>query len=216
MGYLDNETITVDAILTKKGRELISRGDGSFKITQFALGDDEINYNLYNVNHPSGTASFGEAIEAMPIIEAFPDETQILKYKLVTLPRGTERLPALSIGSSNIELNLGESKIINPTTLNFINSTESSYTATLSDSRILSKFESTTPQLTDVLSINTTVGTSISKTVTGTSFNLKATTSTALFGGSQNFIQGSLIIVGNDSGARLSIPLIVKRIRFSA
>jgi len=59
MGYLDNSIVTVDAILTKKGRELLARGDGSFKITQFALADDEIDYTLYNPLHPSGSAFYG-------------------------------------------------------------------------------------------------------------------------------------------------------------
>jgi hypothetical protein len=95
MGYLSNQSITVDAILTKKGRELLARGDGSFKITQFALSDDEIDYTLYNPNHPSGSAFYGEAIQNMPLLEAFPDETQIMKYKLVTLPRGTSKMPVL-------------------------------------------------------------------------------------------------------------------------
>ncbi len=89
MAYLNNSVVTVDAILTKKGRELLARGDGSFRPTQFALSDDEIDYTLYNVTHPSGSSYYGEAIENMPLLEAFPDETQIMKYKLVTLPRGT-------------------------------------------------------------------------------------------------------------------------------
>ena len=63
MGYLDNTTITVDAVLTKKGREALARQDGSFKITQFALADDEIDYTLYNENHPNGSAYSDEAIE---------------------------------------------------------------------------------------------------------------------------------------------------------
>jgi len=54
MGYLSNAVVTVDAILTKKGRELLARGDGSFKITQFALADDEVDYTLYNPDHVSG------------------------------------------------------------------------------------------------------------------------------------------------------------------
>ena len=58
MGYLNNSIITVDAILTKKGRELLAKGDGSFKITQFALSDDEIDYTLYNPTHPSGSAFY--------------------------------------------------------------------------------------------------------------------------------------------------------------
>ena len=55
MGYLNNSIVTVDAVLTKKGRELLAKGDGSFKITQFALADDEIDYTLYNPTHPSGS-----------------------------------------------------------------------------------------------------------------------------------------------------------------
>jgi len=78
MGYLNNTVITVDAILTKKGREALARNDGSFRITQFALSDDEIDYTLYNPNHPSGSAFYGEAIEGMPLLEAFPDDQQIM------------------------------------------------------------------------------------------------------------------------------------------
>ena len=81
MGFLDGRVVTTDCILTKKGRELLAKNDGSFKITQFALSDDEVDYTLYNPNHPSGSAFAGEAIEAMPLIEALPDETQMLKYK---------------------------------------------------------------------------------------------------------------------------------------
>ena len=83
MGYLSNQVVTVDAILTKKGRELLARGDGSFKITQFALADDEIDYTLYNPNHPSGSAYYGEAIDNMPLLEAFPQENQMMKYNLL-------------------------------------------------------------------------------------------------------------------------------------
>jgi len=59
MGYLNNTVITVDAILTTKGRQLLAKNDGSFKITQFALSDDEINYTLYNPSHPSVSAYYG-------------------------------------------------------------------------------------------------------------------------------------------------------------
>ena len=92
MGYLNNQVITIDAILTTKDRELLARNDGTFRITQFALSDDEIDYTLYNPTHPSGSAYYGEAIENLPLLEAFPSETQIMKYKLVTLPRGTAKL----------------------------------------------------------------------------------------------------------------------------
>ena len=78
MGYLDNTSITVDAILTMKGRELLARNDGSFNITQFALGDDEIDYTLFNENHPNGTQYAAEAIENMPLIEAIPNGQNML------------------------------------------------------------------------------------------------------------------------------------------
>ena len=109
MAYLDNAEITVDAILTKKGRELLARGDGSFNITQFALSDDEIDYGLWNPNHPNGSAFSGEAIENMPIIEAFPDENQIMRNKLVSLPRGTTKMPIITFGTAKITINVGGS-----------------------------------------------------------------------------------------------------------
>ena len=125
MGYLNNITVTVDAILTKKGRELLARNDGSFQITQFSLADDEIDYTLYNPNHPSGSAFYGEAIENMPVIEAFPDETQIMKYKLLTLPRGTAKLPVLELGFTTITLKQGASLSLTPTPSKVCNVLES-------------------------------------------------------------------------------------------
>ena len=100
MGYLNNQVVTVDAILTKKGRELLAQNDGSFRITQFALADDEIDYTLYNPTNPQGSAYYGEAIDNLPLLEAFADESQIMKYKLATLPRGTAVLPVLDLGYS--------------------------------------------------------------------------------------------------------------------
>ena len=101
MGYLDNTSITVDAILTKKGRELLAQGGiGAFNITQFALADDEIDYTLFNENHPNGTQYSGEAIENMPVTEAIPDENNVMRYKLVTLAEGTSVIPFISIDGS--------------------------------------------------------------------------------------------------------------------
>lgn len=105
MGYLDNSTITVDAILTKKGRELLAMGRGTangFQITQFALADDEIDYDLWNPAHPLGSAYYGTVIEHMPITEAVPDETQSMKYKLITLPKGVTDIPTLRSSVSQL------------------------------------------------------------------------------------------------------------------
>ena len=181
MGYLDNSIVTVDAILTKKGRELLARGDGSFKITQFALSDDEIDYTLYNPTHPLGSQFYGQAIENLPLLEAFPDETQIMKYKLTTLPRGTARLPILDVGYTSIRLKQGASLAITPQTLNYLGSSQTfetgGYVATIADARVLSTFNGVginTPEA-ERLNSTTTLGTNVSKTVIGTSINLTAT-----------------------------------------
>jgi len=79
MGFLDNSTVTVDAILTKKGREILSRG-GNFNITKFALSDEEIDYTLYDVTHPNGTDSYGGVIENMSLLEAAPNRTDFNSF----------------------------------------------------------------------------------------------------------------------------------------
>jgi hypothetical protein len=217
MGYLNNNTVIVDAILTKKGRELLARNDGSFRITQFSLADDEIDYTLYNPNHPSGSAFYGEAIENMPILEAFPDETQIMKYKLLTLPRGTAKLPVLEIGYTTITLKQGASLSITPQTLNYLGTDStfeaSGYTATIGDSRTLSKFEGVGVNTTNASQLNstTTIGTNVSRTIIGTTINLTATTVNTLFGTS-NTLNTILIVTGRDSGARLTIPLNITKV----
>lgn len=216
MGYLNNTAVTVDAILTAKGRELLARGDGSFRITQFALSDDEIDYTLYNPNQPSGSAFYGEAIENMPLLEAFPDETQIMKYKLVTLPRGTARMPVLDIGYSSITIKQGASLAITPQTLNYLSQTSlfesSGYTFTISDVRLFTTFNGVGINTPDVQAANqtTTIGTSVSKTVIGTTLNLSATTINTLFGGNTS-LSATLQVVGRDSGARLQIPVTVTK-----
>jgi hypothetical protein len=217
MGYLNNAVVTVDAILTKKGRELLARGDGSFKITQFALSDDEIDYTLYNTTHPSGSSFYGEAIEAMPILEAFPDENQIMKYKLATLPRGTSKLPLLEAGYSAIRIKQGASLAITPQTLNYLGATSTfeaaGYTATIADVRVVSNFSGVGVNTEEAERLNavTTAGTNVSKTVIGTSINLTATTVNTLFG-SRTQLQTTLTLVGRDSGARITIPVTIIKV----
>lgn len=216
MGYLNNSIITVDAILTKKGRELLARGDGSFKITQFALSDDEIDYTLYNPAHPSGSALYGEALENMPLLEAFPDETQIMKYKLTTLPRGTSKLPVLDLGYSSITLKQGASLAISPQTLNYQGATStfeaSGYTAIIADSRVLNSYTGVgiNTEEAERLNSTTTLGTNVSKTVVGTSINLTATTVNTLFG-DRTRLQTTITVVGRDSGARLTVPVTITK-----
>jgi hypothetical protein len=216
MGYQNNSVVTVDAILTTKGRELLAKNDGSFRITQFALADDEIDYTLYNPNHPSGSAFYGEALQNMPLLEAFPQETQVMKYKLTTLPRGTAKLPILDLGYNAIVIKQGASLAITPQTLNYLggNTFEASgYTATISDVRLMSTFEGVginTPEV-QALNTTTTLGTNVSKTVVGTTINLRATTINTLFG-SNTALYATLTVIGRDSGARVTIPVTVTKV----
>jgi hypothetical protein len=217
MGFLNNTVVTVDAILTKKGRELLAKNDGSFRITQFALADDEIDYTMYNPNHPSGSAYYGQAIDGMPLLEAFPDETQAMKYLLTTLPRGTSKLPILNLGYNVITLNQGQSLSITPQTLNYLGGTNtyeaSGYTFAIADVRLLSNFIGTGMNTAQAVAMNTTttLGTNVSKTVMGSSVNMTATTINILFPTGVNQISTTLTVTGRDSGARVTIPLQINK-----
>jgi hypothetical protein len=217
MAILNPTVITVDAILTTKGRELLARNDGSFQITQFSLADDEIDYTLYNPTHPSGSAFYGEAIENTPVLEAFPNESQIMRYKLVTLPRGTSKLPVINLGYNSIILRQGASLTITPQTLNYLGSTSTfeanGYTATIADSRLVSSFTGTgITTTTPVSGLNTTTGTVLSVTQVGTSFTLTGTTINILFGSTLTSLATTITVIGRDSGARVTIPLNVQKV----
>jgi len=216
MGYLNNAVITVDAILTTKGRELLARNDASFQITQFALGDDEIDYTLYNPNHPSGSAYYGEAIDNMPLLEAFPSELQIMKYKLTTLPRGTAKLPVLDLGFAAITLKQGAQLSVTPQTLNYLGNEQvfetSGYSATIGDVRLMNTFTGQGIQTEAATTANATatqtLGTNVTKTIIGTQFNLTSTTVNTLFG-TNTQLRTTLTVTGLDSGARIVIPVTI-------
>ena len=219
MGYLNNTSVVVDAILTNTGRQLLAQNDGSFQITQFSLSDDEVDYTLYNPTQPSGSAFYGEAIEHMPIIQAFPESNEIMKYKLITLPRGTAKLPVINVGYSTIIIKQGASLSITPQTLNYLGATstfeQSGYVATIGDVRTMSAFNGVGINTPDATALNATgtitIGTNVSKTVIGTSINLTATTVNTLFG-SNTTLYTTLIIIGRDSGARIQIPVQVTKV----
>jgi hypothetical protein len=137
MGYLNNSSIVVDAILTRRGRELLARGQNEFNITHYALADDEVDYSLWNPDHPLGTAYYGAVIENMPITEAVPDETQMLRYKLVTLPKRTVRIPIVSVSNNSITLAPGQDDLIKPSTINYPEGNGTyGYVAVLGDSDV--------------------------------------------------------------------------------
>lgn len=103
MAFLDNSgDIILDAVLTDTGRYRLAKGDGSFRVAKFALGDDEINYRLYDKNNTSGSAYYDLSILQTPILEAFTDNAAGLKSKLMTISRNNLLyLPVLKLNETN-------------------------------------------------------------------------------------------------------------------
>lgn len=205
MAYIDNTTVTLNAILTKKGRELLA-SNGSLNITSFALADDEIDYGLYQPNHPKGSQFFDIAIRNTPILEPLSDETQVMKYKLVTLASGVTNIPVISLGQTSITVpqNYKGQSVIQPTTNPSYNTTLG-YTAVLSNKNVgtitgqglSSTSQATVPTfLGDVTSNIAQVATGLTFTFTP-NVSLLQTTSTRL------------TIIGNESGGSISIPVTV-------
>lgn len=207
MAYLDNTEITVDAILTKKGREKLAAGNG-LNITKFALGDDEIDYSLYEPAHPKGSAYYDAAITAIPITEASPDETQVLKYKLVTLPKGTTRIPKVEFGVPNIAVNQNSGQVALTPTTSPSGNTQSGYTLVLSNRNAGSIVGSGLTQ--GAATVPTFLGDEITETAavdTGLTFafipnpNITQT------------IKTTLTVYGNETGGSQSIPVTVNYIQ---
>jgi len=207
MGYLDNSSITVDAILTKKGREVLARGRNEFNITQFALSDDEVDYDLWNTDHPLGTAYYGAAIEAMPVTEALPDETQMMKYKLVTLQKGASRIPVVTVTPNTITLKPFGFTTIVPNTANFAQGNQRyGYTAILSDSsvaQITAKRSAVGQQFATVPQFIGDNESAQSVTVSGLEFEVVAKSALT-----QNKT-ATILIIGNETGGRATINLTV-------
>jgi len=229
MGFLDNTTITVDAILTKKGRELLARGQNEFRITKFALADDEIDYNLYDTSHPNGSNFYGAVIENMPLLEAFVDENQLMRYKLTTLPKETAKLPILELPNASLSFNgPGITQAITPNTRNGV---DTSYTFILQDASIANisrtGFSDVIPQedrrrprsrfgrggdVIQELDFATGITTPVflneserkrSITITGKSVNVIARSITSE-------TSTNVTVVGNDTGATFNLPITVK------
>jgi hypothetical protein len=120
MGFYDNNSRTTEAILTRKGRQLLSQGQDQFKITKFAVSDEGVDYTLYNPDHPSGSNYYGIEITNMPMLEAIVDESRTMRYKLVTLPKGTQKMPSITISPSSITIGVDQnpSAVIVPATKN--------------------------------------------------------------------------------------------------
>jgi hypothetical protein len=134
-----------------------------------------------------------------------------MRYKLVTLPRGTSKLPVISLGYNIISLRQGATLTITPQTLNYLGATSTfeanGYTATIADIRLLSTFNGVGIQSDNITNNNSTTGTQLSKSTLGTSFTLTGTTINTLFGASLSQLSTTITVVGRDSGARVTIPV---------
>jgi hypothetical protein len=213
MGYLNKQTVTVDAILTKKGRELLAQGQSAFQITQFAVADDEIDYGLYDPAHPLGTQYYGASIENMPIVEASPDETQNLRYKLVTLDRniiGTINvIPTVSVGGIEaINLTAGRNEVITlrPTTTATqeftFDGAQFGYTAVL--------FDRTAVTITSVPVPGGAATTPFTaNSLSGTALVIQGSEFTIIPNEVDTVTETQLTITGNQSGATITIPITV-------
>jgi hypothetical protein len=211
MGYLNKETVTVDAILTKKGRELLSQGRSAFEITQFAIADDEIDYGLFDPAHPLGTEYYGKIIEEMPIVEASPDETQNLRYKLVTLDRslGINVIPTISTGGADsLVLTAGRNdvSVIRPTTSTVsgitLDGNNFGYTVVLLNRS--AAIVTATPVTGNAAAVPI-----FSNTLSGTAKIVRGVEFTIVPNDVDTTIQTQLIITGNQSGATKTITLTV-------
>jgi hypothetical protein len=207
MAYIDNQTITVDAILTKKGRELLAQ-NGNLNITSFALADDEIDYTLYQPDHPNGSAFYDIAIRNTPVFEPVSDETQVMKYKLVSLNQGVSSIPVISIAQDRISVprDYTGDIIISPST-NPAYNLQLGYTAILGNKNVGALVVEESNSINSVSSTIPTfagdVNTTSAQVVVGKKFrflpnsSLGRTTSTVL------------TIIGNESGGSLSIEVTV-------
>ena len=225
MGYLDNSTVTVDAILTNKGRQLLANG-GKLNITKFALSDDEIDYDLWNPDHTLGSNYYGAVIENMPVLEALPDETQMLRYKLVTLPKDVIGIPQISVQPGSVAFtSLRQEITVTPSTLNLAGGNSSlGYTAILSDDTVATllvapdgKLNTTTnvtaadTNVTNFMDDEVTMSTTAGKTITavGTKFILKPkpllTAKNAL-----------LTIIGNETGGFKTVTVSITQATIAA
>ena len=211
MGYLDNTSVTIDAILTLKGRELLAKGGNAFNITQFAVGDDEIDYTLWNPDHPLGTAYYGTIIENMPITEAIPDETQALKYKLITLPKQTTNIPVINVGNTSILLAApGNSATIVPNTSNFQGGNANlGYTAILSDSTVADLQVTRALQNSILPTAPRFIGDNEdAQSVAVAGFEFRVVAKTQMISDKQ----ATITIIANETGGSVTINLTVKQV----
>lgn len=212
MGFHDNNSRTVSAILTNTGRRLLSQGQSEFKITKFAVSDEGVDYSLYNPDHPSGSAYYAEEITNMPLVEAIPNETMIMRHKLVTLPKGTTKMPSIKIQPSAIEFEqIGETSLITPNTTNTVagfNNNTYGYTCILSNNKLATlEVDTVAPNQKSLGSVPSWMDESTlekSQVKVGMTFRLIAKPTDAL---NDDEKTGTITVIGNETGGQDEIQI---------
>tara|TARA_R110000796_G_scaffold58391_8_gene134792 strand:- start:863 stop:1798 length:936 start_codon:yes stop_codon:yes gene_type:complete len=138
MGFLDNSgDIILDAVLTDLGRKRLAEGNGRFRISKFAFGDDEIDYGLYDKNNTNGSAYFDINILQTPVLEAFTNNMSSMKSRLISYAENDLLylpiiLPATTIGGSGYYSGLSSYIVlVDETTVNALTTTNNSLDAGL-------------------------------------------------------------------------------------
>ena len=247
MGFLNHATnnIIIDAVLTERGRELLSKNDSSFNISSFTFGDDEVDYTLIKkYGNPIGK----EKIEKnTPIFEANPNENIAIKSQLISFPSPLKRIKEIPVlqrvdDSSNSEVELFDaagsdnSNAVHKDIIikNFVSGTNASIDTNLSDDFFyvrmhgeLLKMTTETGTLieTDINNIDTyqvsTVESAENPSITnqreGTfkifSNDVVSADSFTSFSmiGDANTIKTSVQVIGGSSGAKIIIPVKIKK-----
>ena len=191
------------------------------RITQFALGDDEIDYTLFNENHPNGTQYASEAIENMPLIEAIPDGSNMMKSQLITLSRGKSLLPFISVSgftNNSIQLTKGQLGMsLTPQTHNITNTSTTAGTEAGGYKFTVINFNYLTSMVSDTSQgspseLDVYGGTeAIAETVQGATLTLEPTNEDALFPTGTTSLTTTLIIEGMTTGARKTLQIVVNK-----
>jgi hypothetical protein len=181
MAFIDSTSAIIDCVLTRKGKELLAKNDGSFKIAKYALSDDEINYQLYNVTNDDDSQ-----ILSLPILEPSSNEKSMMKYKLVTIGKGTTFIAIVVVVPDNITLSTSiQDLMIGSVTVSTLYGNDSSYNVYSRDATIAIPTADTIKTETDREGIKNAL------------LTVKAVSTTS----------GSTIfdIVGNDTGSRTTL-----------
>ena len=195
----DSSAVVVDAVLTKKGRELLSKGRDYFKISKYCFADDEVDYGLWDSDHPNGSNYYGIKIENLPLMEASTDGGKSMRNKLISLNKDQTRVSRITGLQSSITVNSNESATITPNTNTSVDS-EAGYTLILYDSTAASIVASGIQDYEGTISAT---GNMTQLTAVGKSFVIQSKMQAT-------DLATSIVVTGNESGASYTITFTVE------